>query len=219
MARAARTRRRRMGPLALMVAGMAATTSVLTAIPVVPAAATATPGHRVADAKDGFSLVLPPGWNQVSLSGSTVGNLIGVSNVDPAIKSALATQAQSDVARNLKFFAVALTQLNGTFLPAIIVGTFIQPAKHPDLKTEMKGFFSVEHASQVKIKNVHLHLGKAVEGTYLLTSNSSGSLPVWETQVYALHAGRVYVATFSALTQPAVELTAAVVMDSWRFTK
>jgi hypothetical protein len=212
MARTARTRRRRIAPLVLIVAGLAATTSVL------PAAANA-PGHRVADAKDGFSLVLPPGWNQVSLSGSTVGNLIGVSNVDPAIKAALTQQAQSDVARNLKFFAVALTQLNGTFLPAIIVGTFIQPPKHPDLKTEMKGFFSVEHASQVKIKNVHLRLGKAVEGTYLLTSNSAGSLPDWETQVYALHAGRVYVATFSALTQPAVELTAAVVMDSWRFTK
>jgi hypothetical protein len=219
MARIAVTGRRRRGRRALLVTGWLAAGSLVAALPAVgPASGAATPGHRVNDNKDGFSLVLPPGWNQVSLSGPTLGSLIGVSNLDPNIKAALTSEAKNDASRNLKLYAVALSQLNGTFLPTIVVGTFKGSGSRAVLDPEVKGFFTEEGASQVKITNVRLPFGKAVEGTYLLTSSSSASFPVWETQVYAPHAGKVYVATFSALTQPACELTAAVVMGSWRFT-
>jgi hypothetical protein len=182
----------------------------------VPAAAN-PPGHRVNDAKDGFSLVLPPGWNQVSLSGPNVGSLIGVTNVPSVIQTELTTEAKKDAAT--KFFAVALSQLNGSFLPVIIVGSFKGSGSRAILDPEIKGFISESGGTNAKVKNVHLPFGQAVEGTYELFANSTTSPPVFETQVFAPHGGRIYDATFSALTEPAVELTAAVVMDSWRFLK
>jgi hypothetical protein len=217
MARTAMTRRRRDTRLACLVTGWLAASSAVAGVAAGGAGAATAPGHRVTVTKGGFSLVLPAGWNQVSLSGSNVGTLIGVPNVAPSIQSALTTQAKYDAAKNLKFFAVPLSQLNGTFLPVINVGSFVGSGSRAVLDPEIRGFISEASASNVKIKNVHLRLGKAVEGTYELFANSTTTLPVWETQVYAPHAGRVYVATFSALTEPAVELTAAVVMDSWRF--
>ena len=191
-----------------------AASSVLGALP-----AAAAGGHRVTDAKDGFSLVLPPGWNQVTLSGPHAGTLVGVPKVDANIKAVLTTEAKNAASKGLKFYAVALSQLNGSFLPVINVGSFAGAGTRAVLDPEIRGFLSEAGASNVRIQNVRLRLGKAVEGTYELVSKSPSSPPVWETQVYAPHAGRVYVATFSALTQPAEELMAAVVMESWRFTK
>jgi hypothetical protein len=196
-----------------MVVGLLAAALALTALP-----AGATGGHRVTDSKDGFLLVLPPGWNQIALTGSKVGSLLGAGPEDPSIKAILAPQAQSAAAKGLKFYAVALSQLNGTFLPVINVGIFKGSGSKKILDPEVKGFAAEAGGSSITVKNVTLRLGPAVETTYVLVSKS-GSPAVWETQVYAPHSGKIYVATFSALTQPAVELTAAVVMGSWRFTK
>jgi len=57
--------------LALGLAVTAALT-VGTALP-----ARAATGSRVTDSNDGFSVVLPQDWDQVSLSGSDIGAIIG----------------------------------------------------------------------------------------------------------------------------------------------
>jgi hypothetical protein len=184
-----------------------------------PADAAAAKGHRVNQPKYGFSLVLPPGWNQITLTGSDVGSIVGSARDYANVKSILTSQAENAAVKGLKFYAVAVSQQNGDFLPVINVGIFKGSGSLAVLNPEVKGFLSEEGAKSVKIKNVNLKFGKAVEGIYKLVSNSGTSPAVWETQVYASHNGQIYVATFSALTKPAVELTAAVVMDSWRFVK
>ena len=182
----------------------------------VPASAT-TGGHRIAVKSYGFSVILPPGWYQLALTGPNAGSLLGGAPNYDAFKASLVSEANSAAAKSLKFYAVALSQANGMFLPIMNVGRFKGSGSQAILDVEVKGYLAEEGAQSGTVKNVTLRPGKAVEATYELLTPSAP--PIWETQVYAPHGRFVYVATFSALTKPAVELTAAVVMYDWRFTK
>ncbi len=201
------------------IVGAALAASTLLTAAAAGAAGPAEPGHRVNVTKYGFSLVLPPGWNQVNLTGSQVGSIVGSARGYANLKTVLTQQAENASVKGLRFYAVATDQANGTFVPVMNVGIFKGSGTQAVLNPEIKGFLSEEGAKSVQVKNVSLRFGKAVEGTYELVPTSSSSPTVWETQVYAAHNGQIYVATFSALTKPAVELTAAVVMASWRFIK
>ncbi len=173
---------------------------------------------RITDAKDGFSLVLPQGWTQVSLSKSDIGTIGASAKNYASLQPLLTQQATSAAAKGLKFFAVAPGQINGQFVPNINVGLFKDSGSLGALQTDINSIWSKAGAKGLKIKQVRLTYGKAVEGTYELVSKTS-SPSIWETQVYSPHKGQVYIATFSATTQPAVELTAAVVMSTWKFTR
>jgi hypothetical protein len=173
---------------------------------------------RITDARDGFSLVLPQGWTQVSLSKSDIGTISKTSQNYAQLQPLLTQQAASAAAKGLKFFAVAPGQANGQFVPNINVGLFRGSGSLGALQGDINSIWSKAGAKGLKVKQVHLNFGKAVEGTYELVSKTT-SPSIWETQVYSPHKGQVYIATFSATTQPAVELTAAVVMSTWKFTR
>jgi len=192
----------------------------LTALALAAATATTPAGaaqSRITDAKDGFSLILPKGWNQVSLRKSNIGTLDKSAADYAALKPLLTQQAASAAAKGLKFFAVAPGQANGQFVPNINVGLFKSNGTLRALQSDVNSIWTKAGAAGLKTKQVRLTFGKAVEGTYELVSKTSAP-SIWETQVYAPHKGHVYIATFSATTQPAVELTAAVVMATWKFT-
>ena len=70
--------------------------------------ARAATGSRVTDSTDGFSVVLPQGWNQVSLSGSDIGAIIGDAHkAAPRINQSAISDVQAAAKQGLKFFAVS----------------------------------------------------------------------------------------------------------------
>jgi hypothetical protein len=201
--------------LSTLSAGLLAGVSVLAALPAAGAS-----GHRINESKYGFSLVLPAGWNQVSLTGSDLGSIIGSGKSYANLKSVLTSEATSAASKGLKFFAVS-PQGDGSFVPNINVGIFKGSGSLSSLNAQVKATWTQAGAKHLSTKVVHLSFGSAVQGTYELVSATSPSStpPVWETQVYSPHKGQVFITTFSASTKPAVQLTAAVVMSNWRFTK
>jgi hypothetical protein len=205
--------RRAIGMRTLAMSSLAAA-SLVAAVP----GGAAAPNARITDAKDGFSLVLPAGWTKVSLSKSDIGSIGRTAQNYAGLKSLLTQQATSAAAKGLKFFAVAPGQVNGQFVPNINVGLFTSSGSLKALQSDIKTIWNHAGAKGLQTKQVHLAFGKAVEGTYELISTTT-SPSIWETQVYAPHKGHVYITTFSATTKPAVELTAAVVMATWKFTR
>ena len=200
------------GLAAAALAAAVTTASLATAVP-----AGASSQHRITVAKSGFSLVLPSGWNQVSLSSSDLGTVLGSAKAYGNLKAELTTQATNAAAKGLKFFAVSAPGAPGDFVPNINVGYFSDSGSLSALDGQIKSIWAKAGAKELVTKNVHLVPGKAVEGTYELVAASSGTT-VWETQVYVPHNQLVYIATFSAGSKLAVELTAAAVMKTFHFT-
>jgi hypothetical protein len=173
--------------------------------------------HRITVAKSGFSLILPNGWNQVSLNPADIGAVLGKGTAYGNLKSELTSQATSAAAKGLKFFAVSPPGAAGDFVPDINVGIFKGSGSLASLDSEIKIIWAQAGAKNLVTKTVHIAPGAAVEGTYELVAKSTNAI-VWETQVYVPHKGQVYISTFSAGSKPAVELTAAAVMKTFRFT-
>jgi hypothetical protein len=192
-----------------MAAALALTTSVLPA--------SAASGNRVTNAKYGYTFVLPKGWNEVSLSHSDVGKLLGgAAKLNAGLKQALTSQVQSAAAKGLKTFAVRAVQESGGFFANINVGVFAGSASNSDIGVQVKGQLISAGANNVTTNGVQFPFGSAVEATYTLALTSTGQT-VYGTQVYASHAGSIYIVTFSAVEQPVETKAATTVMPTWRF--
>jgi hypothetical protein len=189
--------------------------SVGSLVAALPAGATSQ--SRISVPKFGFSLILPDGWSQISLKSSNIGTVIGSSKSYGNLKQLLTTQATEAASKGLKFFAVSAPGAAGSFVPNINVGLFKSSSSLSALKGEVKATWARAGAKNLTTKIVRLAPGSAVEGTYELVGHST-TPTVWETQVYTPHKGEVYIATFSAGTQLAVELNAASVMKTFHFT-
>lgn len=200
------------------LAACGALSAALSVAALMPATSAGAAQKRITMAKSGFSLVLPDGWSQISLSSKDLGAVIGSSKAYGNLKSELTSQATSAASKGLKFFAVSAPGAPGDFVPDINVGIFKGSGSLASLDTEIKVIWAQAGAKDLVTKTVHLAPGAAVEGTYELVAKSTNSI-VWETQVYVPHKGQVYISTFSAGSKPAVELTAAAVMKTFRFTR
>jgi len=179
-----------------------------------PAAAA---GPRVTDAQDGFSLILPAQWHQVSLSGSDVGALLGnAAQDDKSIDQTAIQQALNGAKKGLKFFAFSSTpEDNGTFFPNMNVGVYQGSASTSLLDAQAKIELNQIGAHSIRVRQVSFPSGRAVEATYTLPLNASTT--VYGTQVYNEHGGSVFISTFTAGEKSVETKAAATVMPSWRF--
>jgi hypothetical protein len=174
-------------------------------------ASTPTSTTRVVEARYGFSLSLPAGWQQVQLTKAGVNKMVQrLEKLDPKMSGLVGSESEQATIRRLQLYAIGPPQ--GSTLPNINVlvqspqdlpsgASFLSQAE-PLMKSELQsaGF------KQVTTSIVHLPLGSAVEGQYSLPS-SLGAV----TQLYISHRSRLYIVTFSSSS------VAAQIENTWHW--
>lgn len=204
--------------LAVVLAGVTAVVILVSAIAAGPVAAAGRNGsQRVTDSKDGFSLVLPSTWTQVSLSGSDIGAIIGSASKVASLNQTALSDAEGAAKQGLKFFALSSqSEDGGAFDPNVNVGVYQGTTSTSLLDAQIKLQLAELGAKQVATRKVHFPIGTVIEGSYSVPSQSIGKL--YGTQVYAMHNGRTYIITFSTADPSYLAETVATIMPTWRFT-
>lgn len=186
--------------------------SALALLGAAPAGAS-TPG-RVNDTRDGFSFALPSGWHQVSLTGNTVGQLLGAARqASPKLKQALSNSLTTQFKQNVKVYATSTTQTAGVFSNVNVIEESGTAPISQMQQIDRQGLTQVGGKS-IKVKTTSYGFGQAVVGTYVLPVQG---VNVYGAQVYASHGGSTFVITFSSGTASASNRYAAQIMRSWRF--
>jgi hypothetical protein len=174
-------------------------------------ASTPTSTTRVVEARYGFSLSLPAGWQQVQLTKAGVNKMVQrLEKLDPKMSALVGSQSEQATIRRLQLYAIGPPQ--GSTLPNINVlvqspqdlpsgASFLSQAE-PLMKSELQsaGF------KQVTTSIVHLPLGSAVEGQYSVPGVSDAI-----TQLYISHRSRLYIVTFSSAS------VAAQIENTWHW--
>jgi len=171
----------------------------------------------------GFSFSLPPKWTEIPLTAKDLGALLRVlTQANPAMKNALSQEAVDAAKEGLKVFAVG--PISGNFIPNLNIlvkaaaGLPTGSAFVNLMSAEVQIILGSVGATHVDIGATDLHLGKAVEASYLLKLKFAGhSISERGLQLYFQHVGRLYVVTFSALSLTEDQAAAHVVEDSWQW--
>jgi hypothetical protein len=181
--------------------------------------ASAAGGSRVTDSTDGFSVVLPHGWEQVSLSGSDIGAIVGDAHkAAPGFNQSAISDAQAAAKQGLKFFAVSsVAEYNGSFFPNMNVGVYQGSLSTALLDAQVKIQLAQTGVKNIKTKTTHFAFGSAIEGTYDI--GATGGATLYGTQFYAPHAGNIYIVTFTDANHSNGTKNAAATMASWHYTK
>jgi len=181
--------------------------------------ARAATGSRVTDSTDGFSVVLPQGWDQVSLSGSDIGAIIGDAHkAAPAFNQSAISDAQAAAKQGLKFFAVSSAgEYGGSFFPNMNVGVYPGSLSTALLDAQVKIQLAQTGVENTTTKTAHFAFGSAIVGTYDIAA--TGGATLYGTQFYAPHAGDTYIVTFTDANQSKGTRAAGAAMASWRYTK
>ena len=171
------------------------------------------------DSTDGFSVVLPQGWDQVSLSGSDIGAIIGDAHkAAPGFNQSAISDAQAAAKQGLKFFAVSSAgEYGGSFFPNMNVGVYPGSLSTALLDAQVKIQLAQTGVKNIKTKTAHFAFGSAIVGTYNIAA--TGGATLYGTQFYAPHAGDIYIVTFTDANQSKGTKAAAAAMASWRYTK
>jgi hypothetical protein len=198
-----------------VVVGVAlAAVSVVTAFP-----AAAATGTRVTDSQDGFSLVLPSSWVQVSLNGNDIGAILGNAHkAAPGFNQAVTGDAQRAAKQGFKFFAVAAVgEYGGAFYPNVNVGVYPGSLSTALLDAQVKIQLTQTGVKNIKTKSAHFASGPAIEATYNIAA--TGGATLYGTQFYAPHAGNTYIVTFTDANKSSGAKIAAAAVSSWRYAK
>lgn len=176
-------------------------------------------GSRVTDSTDRFSVVLPQGWDQVSLSGSDIGAIVGNAHkAAPGFSQSAISDAQSAAKQGLKFFAVSSAgEYGGSFFANMNVGVYPGSLSTSLLDAQVKIQLAQTGVKNIKTKTAKFAFGSAIEGTYNIAA--TGGATLYGTQFYAPHAGNIYIVTFTDANRSQGAKSAAAAMGSWRFTK
>jgi hypothetical protein len=174
---------------------------------------------RATDSTDGFSVVLPQGWNQVSLSSNDIGAIVGNAHkAAPGFNQSAISDAQTAAKQGLKFFAVSsASEYSGTFFPNMNVGVYPGSLSNALLDAQVKIQLAQTGVKNIKTKTVKFAGGSAIQGTYNIAA--TGGATLYGTQFYAPHAGNIYIVTFTDANRSQGAKSAAAAMASWRFTK
>jgi hypothetical protein len=183
----------------------------------VAASASAAPGQRVTDAKDGFSVVLPPGWAQVSLNSGDLGAILGSAGKDGLkLNSSLMSQIQSQAGTHIKFFAVSSAlEDGGAFDPNMNVVVYPGTESLSLLSAQTKIGFASAGAKGVTTRRIHLARGPALLTTYWIPSTQGTA--VYGTQVDSTHHGKTYIVSFSDETPSGSRRSESTMMSSWTY--
>ena len=190
---------------------IALTGSAIVAVASTGVSSASTPTTRVVEARYGFSLSLPAGWQQVQLTKAGVNKMVQrLEKLDPKMSALVGSQSEQATIRRLQLYAIGPPQ--GSTLPNINVlvqsppdlpsgASFLSQAE-PLMKSELQsaGF------KQVMTSIVHLPLGSAVEGQYSVPGVSDVI-----TQLYISHGSRLYIVTFSSAS------VAAQIENTWHW--
>jgi hypothetical protein len=192
---------------ALSAAAIAVSAGATTSSAAAPASPT-----KVVLAKYGFSLTLPPGWQQVHLTTAGIAKIVKyLSKADPKLVSLVASPAAQATIRKLQLYAIGPP--GGGTLPNVNVlvqspqglpsgADFLSQAK-----PQMASLLQSQGFTHVSVSVAHLRLGSAVEGQYSVPGTPEGAI----TQLYISHRSHLYIVTFSS---PSV---AAQIENTWHW--
>ncbi len=207
---------RRFGPRHHLVP-LALAAGLVLGAPSAAAAATA-----VVDPQLGFSVSLPTNWHRVPLTGTDLTALLqAVSKQYPGLASVLNAQVTQAAKHGLKLFAVG--PASHSFIPNFNVGVQPVPTTTPgptfyaQAAAQLKVVLASSGATQLHVVPVVMPFGRAVEASYTFDLKSPTPHVVDGTQLYTVHAGRLYVITCSAGSRPQDRAIAALVERTWHW--
>jgi len=201
------------------VVGALCAMSAMAGLAVTPAGAT-----TVTEARYGFSFSLPPQWTQVPLSSALIGKFMrAATKEDPSLEKALGNEVQQATKQHLKFLAIG--PVTGSFFPNMNIGVesspsfagLSAPTLLPLVQAQVRELLSSAGAHQLKVFTTKVHAASAVEANYGFPLAGPPAHLVQGVQLYIFHGGRLYVVTFTAVTQRQDVATARVVESSWRW--
>jgi hypothetical protein len=180
------------------------------------------PGLVVKDKKDGITFSLPDQWKQVPLSGNDIGYFLKVaSKGNPNLQKTMTTQVEAAIKAGFKTFEIGPVQ--GHFLSNVSVivesgkGLPKGNAFYTAAQAQLQVALVSDGYSDLKLKVVHLHLGEALQGTYVLTNKSLG-VTTDGLQLYILHKTHVYIVTISTYSHSLDKSLLKTMAGSWIWT-
>ncbi len=202
--------------------GTLAVICIVTGSLVVSTSSWGAPGLVVKNPKDGFSFSLPSPWKQVPLSGNDIAYFLKeASKGDANLERTMTTQVEEAIKAGIRTFAVG--PLAGNFLSNINV--IVETAKgaptgnafYTAAQAQLQVALVADGFTDLKLKAVHLPLGKALQATYDLT-NKSLRVTTAGLQLYILHKSNVFIVTISTHSHSLDRSLLKRVGESWRWT-
>jgi hypothetical protein len=174
--------------------------------------------QHVTNTQYGFALVLPSGWNQVSLNASSLGALLGPHAKESAtFQQELVSQATTDKSKGVAVFAIAGSRDSGGSFPNLSVTVEKGvTATTNQLETGFKSGLQQSGAHSVAARAVHRRYGTAVIGTYSQTDQSSATGKIYGAQIYIPHGATLFILTVTSASQSIVTAATATLSLSFR---
>jgi hypothetical protein len=203
-------------------AGTLAVICIITGSLVISTSSWGAPGLVVKNPKDGFTFSLPPPWKQVPLSGNDIAYFLKEASKGNAnLEKTMTTQVEEAIKAGIRTFAVG--PIAGNFLSNISVivesskGAPSGNAFYTAAQAQLQVALVADGFTDLKLKVVHLPLGKALQATYDLT-NKSLRVTTAGLQLYILHKSHVFIVTISTHSHSLDKTLLKRVGDSWRWT-
>lgn len=203
-------------------AGTLAVICIITGSLVISTSSWGAPGLVVKNPKDGFTFSLPSPWKQVPLSGNDIAYFLKEASKGNAnLEKTMTTQVEEAIKAGIRTFAVG--PIAGNFLSNISV--IVESSKggpsgnafYIAAQAQLQVALVADGFTDLKLKIVHLPLGKALQATYDLT-NKSLRVTTAELQLYILHKSHVFIVTISTHSHSLDKTLLKRVGDSWRWT-
>jgi hypothetical protein len=179
-------------------------------------------GLVVKDPKDGFTFALPSPWKQVPLSGGDISYFLKEASKGNAnLEKTMTTQVEEAIKAGIRTFAVG--PIAGNFLSNVSV--IVETAKgapsgnafYTAAQAQLQVALVADGFTDLKLKVVHLPLGKALQATYNLTNKNLG-VTTAGLQLYILHKSHVFIVTISTHSHSLDKSLLTKVGESWRWT-
>jgi hypothetical protein len=174
---------------------------------------------KVTDAKDGFSLTLPPKWTVIPLTGSLSKTFLAKATHNSAsLEKSIKSEVKSAAADGIKVFGIGPAAKN--FAANLNVGVESSSgaptgaAFFRAVKSQEKSQLAQAGISDVHISTTTLPFAKVVEVSYALPKSVAG-VPASGLQVVFEHTTHVYFLTITSLTAAADTTTLNPIASSW----
>jgi hypothetical protein len=177
-------------------------------------------GARVTNSQFGFSLVLPAGWNQISLDPTHLGDVLGPhAKVSSSLHQTLTTEAATEASKGVAVFAFLNKRDKDGFFPNLRVSPqkgFL--ATISQLEGGLRAGLARAGATSTSVKVVRYPSGRAVVGTYAQGNPNKPADKVWGVQIYVVHGSNLLVLTLASTNRTQVDQAGTTVSSTLRFT-
>jgi hypothetical protein len=203
-------------------AGTLAVVCILTGSLALSTSSWGAPELVVKNPKDGFAFSLPSSWKQAPLSGSDIAYFLKEASKGNAnLEKTMTTQVEEAIKAGIRTFVVG--PIAGNFLSNISV--IVETAKgapsgkafYTAAQAQLQVALIADGFTHLKLKVVHLPLGKALQATYDL-ANKNLRVTTAGLQLYILHKSHVFIVTISTHSHTLDSSLLEKVSGSWRWT-